>query len=749
MYDKLFNKPYKYILIILPIILFIVFLIPLHDAKINPDLTRYLPQDSESKLNLEAIEKQFGKYDPVIIVFEADDILDGKTLTKISQIHDSILESPIYSEVISLFDTKNIRGDDGFMLVDPAIASIPTSKEETEELRKELKSNPLAYKLLVSEDFKYAVMILNPEKGFSDSEVIKATQEIITKNWGKDKYYMTGMLFLRDEIQKKATQDLMILMPLALLIMIIFLFISFKEKRGVLLPVMVVVISTGVSMGLMPMLGYELSIIAVLVPILMISIANNYGVHIISKYQELNALHPEYDMQTIVKESVHNLFKPIMLTGLTTIAGVLGLVVHIMLPAKQMGVVSSIGIAFSLVLSLYFLPAILIGLKKGKVQKSFISTRRSPIDRLLAYAAKLATTKSKAVIITFLIVFVVAGLGIAKLQVSINNENMMPKNHSIRKASNIMNESFGGTKFISVLFEGDIKDPSVIKEMDQLETKLKQHKQVGTVNSLASIIKIMSKALNDPSEEGYNKIPDTREGIAQYIEFYNMSGDPADFEKFVDFDYTKAVLSVQFKAKDIKEFNEVVNEVQVFCNNSKHAKYSAGLSLIEKDMAVSIVRGQVYSLILALGTIIFLLWWIFKSFKTGIAGSIPLIFTLVCNFGLMGWLGIGLDIATSLLSSVAIGIGVDYTIHMFWRIHNELKLGNDIATAITICLKTTGRGIAINAFSVMLGFSVLFFSGIVFLKAFAFLIIFSLLLCLVCALILIPAIMMKTKLKNI
>lgn len=749
MYDKIFNKPYKYILIIVPVILFIAFLIPLRNAKMNPDLTRYLPQGSESKLNVEEIEKQFGKYDPVIVIFEADDILDGKVLNKISMVHDSVLESPVFSEVISLFDTKNIRSDDGFMLVDPAIAGIPQDKEETEKLRDEIKSNSLAYKLLVSEDFRYSVMILNPEKGYSDSEVVNATKEIISKTWGKDKYYMSGMLFLRDEIQRKATRDLIILMPLALLIMIVFLYISFREKRGVLLPVMVVIISTGVSMGLMPLFGYELSLIAVLVPILMISIANNYGVHIISKYQELNALHPEYSMHEIVKESVRNLFKPIMLTGLTTIAGVLGLIVHIMLPAKQMGVVSSIGIAFSLVLSLYFLPAILIGMKKGKVQKSFLSERHSPIDRLLAYASKLATEKSKAVIIVFLSVFVIAGIGISKLQVSINNENMMPEKHSIRKATNIMNESFGGTKYISVLFEGDIKDPVVIKEMDELETNLKRHQQVGSVNSIASIIKIMSKALNDSDEEGYNKIPDTREGIAQYIEFYNMSGDPEDFEKFVDFDYTKAVLTVQFRAKNIKEFNEVVDEIQNFCNKSEHAKFGAGLSLVEKDMAISIVRGQIYSLILAMGTIIVLLWWIFRSFKTGIAGSIPLIFTLVCNFGLMGWFGIGLDIATSLLSSVAIGIGVDYTIHMFWRIHSEMNEGRDIKTAISICLKTTGRGIAINAFSVMLGFSVLFFSGIVLLKTFAFLIIFSLLLCLVCALILIPAIMMKTRLNNV
>jgi len=473
----------------------------------------------------------------------------------------------------------------------------------------------------------------------------------------------------------------------------------------------------------------------------MISVANNYGVHIISKYQELNAANPHDDMDALVKQSMKSVANPVLLTGLTTIAGVLGLVVHIMLPAKQTGIVCSIGIALALILSLYFLPAILIGMKKGKINKSFKEHSKTFIDKLLAKAANLTVKKPKHIILVFALSFIIALIGIFRLNVSINNENMMSKSHDIRKSTNIINSNFGGTKYISVLFEGDIKDPSVIKEMDDLEQLLKSKKQTGSVTSLSSIIKIMSKALNDIGDEAYNKIPDSRDAIAQYIEFYNMSGDPEDFEKFVDFNYTQSIVNVQFKAESIKDFNSIVNEIQRFCDKSKYATYQAGISLVEKDMAMSIINGQIYSLALAMITIIILLWIIFRSFRTGLVGTIPLLFTIVCNFGLMGWAGIELDIATSLLSSIAIGIGIDYTIHLFWRIKTELETGKNITEAINICLTTTGRGIAINAISVILGFSVLFFSGILILKTFAFLIIFSLLLCLICALVLVPAIL--------
>jgi predicted RND superfamily exporter protein len=741
MINKLLTKPYRYFLIVIPILIFVGFLIPLRNAKINPDLTRYLPQNTESKLNLEKIEEIFGHNDPIIIIFESDDILNKSSLEKISAIQDSLTDSPVFSDVISIFATKNIRGEEGFMLVDPAIKSIPENDKEKEELRQEIKNNPLAYKLLISEDFRYAVMIINPEKGYSDSEIVLKTKETINKIWGSEKYYMSGMLYLREEIQQKAMRDLMILMPLALLVMILFLYFSFREKRGVVLPMLVVIISTGVSMGLMPLLGYEFSIIAVLVPILMISVANNYGVHIVSKYQELNAANPNDNMDTLVTKSMKSVANPVLLTGLTTIAGVLGLIVHIMLPAKQTGIVCSIGIALALILSLYFLPAILIGMKKGKINKSFKENSKTFIDKLLVKAAHISVNKPTIVIIIFSVIFAISVLGIFRLNVSINNEKMMSKSHDIRKSTKIINEHFGGTKYISVLFEGDIKDPAVIGEMDELEQLLKSKKQTGSVNSLSSIIKIMSKALNDVDDKAYNKIPDSREAIAQYIEFYNMSGDPEDFEKFVDFNYTQAVVSVQFRAENIKEFNAIILEIQQFCDKSEYAKYQAGISIVEKDMAMSIINGQIYSLALAMITIIILLWIIFRSFRTGLLGTVPLIFTITCNFGLMGWAGIELDIATSLLSSIAIGIGVDYTIHLFWRIKSEIENGKNITEAINICLTTTGRGIAINAISVILGFSVLFLSGILILKTFAFLIIFSLLLCLICALVLVPSIL--------
>lgn len=729
----------------MPIVITLLMLLPLTKARINPNLMDYLPDDIEARLDNEKLEEVFGKYDPILLIFKGDDVLSAQMLERIEAINNELKYSDLVDEVLSLFETKYIRGENGAMLVDPAVRFIPETDEERELLRQELRENPLAYKLMVSDDFKYTSIIINANEGVSDDEIFGFIYSTLTNNPGDEPVYINGLPFLRFEIQRKAIRDLAILMPIGLIVMLVFLFISFRERRGVLLPFIVVLMSIGLAMGLMPLLGYDLSIIAVIVPIMMIAIANNYGVHIMARYQELNTKKPDWTMAQIVEESITQLAKPIVLTGLTTIIGIMGLVVHILLPAKQMGIVSSVAIGFALLLSLLFIPAIMLRMKKGKPKVYTMVGKKSFVSHFLTWAGRVSIQSPLRVIFVFVSFMIVAGVGISRLQVSINFEKMLPSDHSLRISTDIANAEFGGTKNINILFEGDIMVPEVMRTMDKFETELEQDPSVGSVTSLASVVRIISRSLNEPKSEFYDMIPDNRQAIAQYIEFYSMSGDPEDFEKLVDFDYTKAVMNIQFVANDMKELNRVEAKIRDLVSQTPYATVVAGQCLIEKQMGTSIVRGQIYSLIFALLAIAILMGIIFRAFSAGLMGSIPLLLTLVCNFGLMGWFGLHLDIGNSLISSIAIGIGVDYTIHLFWRLKYELGLGLDYKGAILNTLTTTGRGIAINAFSVIIGFAVLFFSGIVLLKTFAFLIIFSLLLCLLCALILVPSIALLTK----
>jgi hypothetical protein len=726
--------------IITPLVLSVVAVVLLTKVKINSDLESYFPETMQSKENAQLVEETFGKTEPLMLVFETGDVLNPATLQRIKNLDNELGRMDLFDEVISLFSMKNIKGNDGMMIVDPLIDQMPETETEREKLRERVRGNELAYKTVVSENFRYSLILMQVANGITDEEVMTAVNNVLEKYPGTEKTYISGMPYLRYETNNKITRDLTILLPLGLLIMVLFLFISFREFRGVWLPISVVVVSTLVSMALLPLMNWDLSIIGVLIPIMMIAIANNYGVHFVARYQEINVKQKSWGMNLIVLKTLSHLRKPIFFTGLTTIVGILGLVTHLMIPARQMGIISAIGVGLALALSLTYIPALMSIMKKGKSHRAYSEKKNSVIGAALSGAAAFINRHPHKAIAVFVLALAIAGSGIFMLKVASNNDKVLPKKHPYNQTISIANEHFGGTRFLTVLFEGDMKDPAVLKRIDSYENELKKMPEIGNVNSMATIIKIMSRALNDPGTEGYDKIPENRQAIAQYLLLYSMNGDPSDFENLVDFDYTRGLLNIQFQAGDMKTLNKVIDKIETLTQNDPAKQVIAGFSLTEKEMAESITTGQAYSLIFALVAIFVLLSLIFKSVPAGATGSLPLVFAVICTFGFMGFTGMELNIVTTLLSSISIGVGVDYTIHILWRLKAELARGEPYPAAINTTLRTTGRGIVINAFSVMLGFSVLYFSAFPYLKMFATLIILSLFLCLLCALVLIPAI---------
>ena len=225
------------------------------------------------------------------------------------------------------------------------------------------------------------------------------------------------------------------------------------------------------------------------------------------------------------------------------------------------------------------------------------------------------------------------------------------------------------------MFEGDIQDPELLKRMDNYESEIKKIKGAGSVSSITTVIKLISKALNDKGTEGYNAIPETQDAVAQYLLLYSMNGAPEDLEQFVNFDYTRALMNIQFHATNMKQLNNVVDKVSKIVKDDPAFSVVSGFSLTDKEMSESTVSGQIYSLIFALIAIFLLIMWIFKSPKAGLLGSIPLVFAVVAH--LASWeLKIELNIVTAFFT-ISIGVGVDYTIHVL-RLKPSLKNQNHI-----------------------------------------------------------------------
>jgi len=719
--------------------------VALKDAEVDSNLKNFIPKELPSRINSDRMEEIFGASDPVMILLKSDDVLNRETLLRIKRITKSLNRKDEVSKMASLFTSKDIKGIDGAMVVDPAVKRIPKTDEQKEVLRNTLKQNTFAYGMIVSENFKYTGIVVTPAKSIDDQQLTSVVESALEEFPGEEEVLYGGVPYIRKFIEQDINKDFGMLMPIALLIMLFFLYFSFREKRGVLLPFSVVILSIVIAMGLIPLIGWKVTMLSVLAPIMMIAIANNYGIHYIARYQELNAKHPNMSMSDIVKNTITHLKAPTLMAGLTTVVGILGLLSHIMKPARQLGVVAALGVVFALLLSMFFIPAFLFYLKKGKPIASFSEDKKSFLATVLNGIADFVVKAPKTILIVTAVLALVAGMGIFSIKVDSDSANMFPADHPVKISTNVINEEFGGSLNMNIMVEGDIKDPVIMKAMEQVELELDGFKGVGDVFSIATALKEMSKAINEPGDPFYNKIPDSREAIAQYLELYSMNGDPEDFEQMVDFDFTKAIVTIRVSDASQETTKAIVAKVEEIIKGFQFDNSVGGYLLMQYDLARFIVQGQTNSLIFAVLAIAIMIGIIFCSFWAAFIGSIPLLMADLLLFGTMGYAGIKLDTSTAMLSSIMIGIGVDYTIHFMHRYRHQLSSGNTAAEAVRITLNSTGRGIVLNAFSVMIGFCVLFISAFLSLKLFGFLIIFSILSCLLSAIIIIPALALVFK----
>jgi uncharacterized protein len=249
--------------------------------------------------------------------------------------------------------------------------------------------------------------------------------------------------------------------------------------------------------------------------------------------------------------------------------------------------------------------------------------------------------------------------------------------------------------------------------MDKLQYSLENELLVvGNSFSLADYLKRMNKVMHS-DEEASAKIPESAELNAQYLLLYEMSGDPKNLAKVVDYNYKTANLTIQLKKDDSRTINSAIELIEefrpLFATLGINLNYAGSgyKALVFTDL---ILKGQIMSLVLSLFIIIILLAAMFKNTAAGLIGSVPIVITAVIGFGVMGILNIPLSTTTALISSIAIGIGIDYAVHFIERYRIYAAATNDKALTMQMTMHHSGRAIIFNATVVIAGFLVLLFS---------------------------------------
>lgn len=739
---------YPYLIVALFILVSVGLGSQMPNSEIDPEMKNELPDDFPARLDMDRIEEVFGGTEMFMVVMLADDVLASDTLRRLEDLTEKLEKVVWVDEVVSLTTAKKMIGGNGKMKVSKAIQQIPETAEQREALRESLRENDLVYGSIVSSDFTAAAMVLELEPGTQDKELFDGVQAILADFEGPEKIEIAGAPVLRMGMQSGMKGDFGRLVPLGLLLMLVFLYLCFRQLRGVILPFVVVIMSVIVAMALIPIIGWKVQLGMILVPILLLAVANDYGIHILAHYQELNQPGSSLTREEMVGRIVRSLTWPVLLTGVTTIAGFMCLLAHVMIPAQRMAWLASAGIIWALAGSLLFIPAMLVILPPGKpVAAASGSGQRLPLlERVLQLVARLVSRRPKTILAVCFAATAIACIAIPSVETDANMINYYPEDSPIRRGATVVSEKFGGFVNLSIMAEGDIKAPKTLKKISEMEAWLADIPEVGHTFSIARVVREMNEVVKGKGPQG-NRIPDDKEMVAQLFLLYSLGGSPTDFDKIVDFPYEHAMLNARISTMSTQRVSEIADMATQRIQEDPDSPFTimGGFATLFAQLGTVLLWGQIRSLVLSLLIISVLVALLFRSFMAGLFAFAPLSVATATLFGAMGLFGIELDMISALLSSILIGVGVDYTIHFMWRYSAERKAGRAPEEAVYATMTTSGRGIVFNALSVIVGFVVLSVSNFLPLRLFGVLITMSISTCLFGALVMLPALLLVVR----
>ena len=254
------------------------------------------------------------------------------------------------------------------------------------------------------------------------------------------------------------------------------------------------------------------------------------------------------------------------------------LLMHIIVPAAQLGILASVGIGYAVLASPLLHPGAAVGAaqgqahrhrrRRGRGQAALDGPHAGPTGPGGLRAAPRRSSRSSwasCLLVAF---------GITRVEVDTNTVNYFPKDHPLRQASDIADEHFGGSTTFAVGIKGDIKSPAVLRRLDHLEQRLEALPHVDQTTSIAKVIKQMNKVMND-DDPRFDAVPATRDGVAQLLLMYENSGDPDDFDRLVDFDYTNALLTARINTQSTKKQSEVIRFVRGYVKDFNAGKLPA------------------------------------------------------------------------------------------------------------------------------------------------------------------------------
>ncbi len=728
----------KWLIIIAVVALTAFFGYQLKDLKIDADVINSLPDDDSTAVLFTNIGNKYGGNTMGMVILQADNVFNTKVLEDVKQITNTIKYIDGISTVTSLTDVLDIKNADGGIEIGKLIDEydIPRTKQKLDSLKTYIFSKDM-YGSIVSEDGTSTLVMFTLLDNADKQAVAKEIKEKIIKLNLPEKISFGGMPMMMNEISSLMMLDLRNLIPITFIIIMLILLLSFMSARGVILPLLTASISIVWVLGIMQILGYKLNLVSTNIPVILLAVGSAYTIHVINRINETK----EKNRKKALISAVAYITIPVFLSGITTVFGFMSFIFGAYLTMiRDFGMFTSIGVAFALLISVVFIPALISAFSMFKTPKSIHKRHKSEDTfigkMLLTPFSNLIVKHPKYITVAWIALMAISIWGIFNIKTSVNYAEYLPKDNPTRVTEDIMQKKFGGSLPVFVVFKGDMQSPEVLKKMIETENYMKQYPDISTTQSVADLIEQM----NDVMGEG-KKIPDEQDKIEQL--WFLLDGQDI-MPQFVADDLDEGIIQSMFASvstEDAEKFVKYMNKY-IKTNSTDDCQITlTGIPSVYIKLNSSLIRSQFSSLSIAILLVILIVALILRSFSKGIYAAVPIIATIIILFGFMGATGIALNIATVLVASVVLGMGVDYSIHIITHFSHKFDEVKNINEAIKDSIMISGKAIIINVVSVASGFLVLMFSHIIPIQNFGLLVALSMIGAGVGALTLLPVIL--------
>jgi hypothetical protein len=710
-------------------------------------MVKLLPKDIPAIVAFNDIRDQFGNYEFMYIAIghKNSNAMNPELFKIVGEISEKLEKNQAIEEVISISTSSKIYfgKEDSSIIVEDLIPQRNISLNQLKSITEYLNNNPELKEKIISKNEDYLNIIVRPKSNDQYADITykihEITEDYKTYDYGNEiknlEYNYGGNAYVTGAVPGLVAKEVKKLILYGLILMCLILLINLRSIPGVLL-----IIST-IALSLFSMLGFMgwvyhftnsevfyFTLNHTSMPIILLTIANSDGVHIIGRFFKELRLYK--NINKAINSTMDHLIMPISLTSLTTSLAFLTLIFSPLNGMNGYGIVLAFGISWAWFLSLTILPA-LISLIKWDPNSNAI-TKKSYLEKIINKFGLLVNLNPKKIFYPSLIFIMISIFGLTLVKVQVNYIEMFRKGNIIRDSAQFLDENMTGNLNLMINIygeeEGTLKEPENLKKIESIENYLDSMSIVTSTIAITDIIKQLHKTIMDGNSKYYS-IPETREEINNLFFLYQMNDD-SDLSNIINYENNSTVITSLMKTFSTTEMIGYKDNIEKFITkelkNSNLNYKLTGIMTILSEFIWLVIKSSFISIILSLFIIYIVCSLFFKSWKFGLLSIIPLVSAIIINFGLMGFFGMDLTHMTAILSSIIIGVGVDFSIHYVSEYRELIKLKESNKTKKTI--NNVGHPIMLDALSNM-AFISLIFSTIIPLAQIGGLMVFSMAAC--------------------